>query len=127
MVKPKKIHLHKRSKKIELVYADEQYFILNAEYLRVFSPSAEVRGHHPNQATLQVGKRDVAIESIAAVGNYAIQIFFDDQHSSGIYSWEYLHQLCIHHDEYWQRYLDQLRQQQKCREASTEIINASKL
>ena len=127
MVKPEKIHLHKRSKKLELIYADEQYFTLNAEYLRVFSPSAEVKGHHPNQATLQVGKKDVAIESIIAVGNYAIQIFFDDQHSSGIYSWEYLHQLCIHHDEYWLRYLDQLKQQQKCREANTEIINATKL
>ena len=127
MVKPEKIHLHKRSKQLELVYPDEQYFTLNAEYLRVFSPSAEVRGHHPNQATLQVEKKDVAIESIIAVGNYAIQIFFDDQHSSGIYSWEYLHQLCIHHDEYWQRYLYQLKQQKKFREANTEIINATKL
>ena len=126
MVKPEKIHLYKRSKKLELIYTGAQHFTLDAEYLRVFSPSAEVRGHHPSQATLQYGKKDVAIESIIAVGNYAIQIFFDDQHSSGIYSWEYLHQLCIHHDEYWQRYLNQLKQQQKCRESNTEIINAIK-
>ena len=126
-MKPKKIHLHKRSKQLELAYSDEQHFTLAAEYLRVLSPSAEVRGHHPDQAVLQVGKKNVGIESITAVGNYAIQIFFDDQHDSGIYSWEYLYQLCIHHDEYWQSYLDQLTQQKKCREANTEVINAIKL
>tara|TARA_B100000767_G_C19757151_1_gene533473 strand:+ start:916 stop:1287 length:372 start_codon:yes stop_codon:yes gene_type:complete len=121
-VKPQKIQLHKISKQLELVFNTNQRYLLSAEYLRVLSPSAEVRGHHPNQATLQFGKKDIGITSIASVGNYAIQIFFDDQHDSGIYSWEYLHQLCVKHDDYWQSYLAQLKRSNKCREANVDII-----
>ena len=126
-MKLQKIHLHKRSKKLDLFFVEEQDFTLSAEYLRVFSPSAEVRDHRSNQAILQVEKKDVAIESIIPVGNYAIRIFFDDQHSSGIYSWGYLYQLCINRDENWQRYLGKLKQEKKFREANTEIIDVTKL
>jgi len=105
---PETIELHKASKQLELVYAHNQRFHLDAEYLRVHSPSAEVRGHHPDQATLQVGKKNVGILSVTAVGNYALQINFDDNHNSGIYSWEYLHELCDKKENYWKIYLDKL-------------------
>ena len=120
---PETIELHKASKKLELIYSNNQRFQLEAEYLRVHSPSAEVRGHHPDQATLQVGKKNVGILSVAAVGNYALQINFDDQHNSGIYSWEYLHELCEKKDAYWQRYLDQLTASGGIRDPDIDVIN----
>ena len=96
--------------------------MLSAEYLRVLSPSAEVRGHHPDQAVLQTGKKDVGIQSVVAIGNYAVQIIFDDQHDSGIYAWEYLYRLCVRQKEYWQNYLEQLNQHNKFRDANVEVI-----
>ena len=120
---PETIELHKASKKLELIYSNNQRFQLEAEYLRVHSPSAEVRGHHPDQATLQVGKKNVGILSVAAVGNYALQINFDDQHNSGIYSWEYLHELCEKKDAYWQRYLDQLAASGGIRDPDIDVIH----
>ena len=120
---PETIELHKASKQLELIYSNNQRFQLEAEYLRVHSPSAEVRGHHPDQATLQVGKKNVGILSVAAVGNYALQINFDDQHNSGIYSWEYLHELCEKKDAYWQRYLDQLTASGGIRDPDIDVIN----
>ena len=120
---PETIELHKASKKLELIYSNNQRFQLEAEYLRVHSPSAEVRGHHPDQATLQVGKKNVGILSVAAVGNYALQINFDDRHNSGIYSWEYLHELCEKKDAYWQRYLDQLTASGGIRDPDIDVIN----
>lgn len=120
---PETIELHKASKQLELIYSHNQRFQLEAEYLRVHSPSAEVRGHHPDQATLQVGKKNVGILSVAAVGNYALQINFDDQHNSGIYSWEYLHELCEKKDAYWQRYLDQLTASGGIRDPDIDVIN----
>lgn len=120
---PESVELHKRSRQLELRYADQQIFKLDAEYLRVYSPSAEVRGHHPSQAVLQHGKKDVAISSIAAVGNYALQITFDDEHNSGIYSWEYLRELGDNRESYWQDYLDRLIEQGKNRDPQVQVVS----
>jgi len=119
---PETIELHKASKQLELVYTHNQRFHLDAEYLRVHSPSAEVRGHHSGQATLQVGKKNVGILSITAVGNYALQINFDDQHNSGIYSWEYLRELCDKKAIYWGNYLDQLAASSESRDPDVTVI-----
>lgn len=105
---PSEIKLHQKSGILELAYADGAHFELSCEYLRVFSPSAEARGHGPGQETLQVGKRNVTIQSIEPVGNYAIQPVFSDGHDTGIYSWDTLYNLAVHHDELWQTYLDNL-------------------
>lgn len=105
---PSGMVVHKQSRALELQYDDGESFFLPFEYLRVYSPSAEVRGHHRQHATLQAGKRDVTIKSIAAVGNYAIQPTFSDGHASGIYSWDYLYELAISYDARWQKYLDEL-------------------
>ncbi len=107
---PVAIQLHRQSATLELRYADETSYHLSAEFLRVHSPSAEVRGHGKGQEVLQTGKRDVKIETVAAVGNYAIRLDFDDGHNTGIYSWPYLHELCIDQETLWQAYLDKLRQ-----------------
>ena len=120
---PEAIELHKTSKQLELVYTKNECYLLAAEYLRVYSPSAEVRGHHPDQAVLQVGKKNISIISIAAVGNYALQISFDDGHNSGIYSWDYLRELCDKQDMYWQAYLKQLIKNNQHRDPDIEVIN----
>ena len=86
---PSEIQLHKHSRKLELVYGDEHY-LLSAEFLRVHSPSAEVQGHGPGQEVLQVQKEKVGISNIEPVGHYAIKIYFDDGHDSGLFSWEYI-------------------------------------
>ena len=90
---PSAITLHARSRTLELHYADGENYVLPCEYLRVYSPSAEVRGHGTGQEVLQTGKLNVAITDIKPVGNYALQLVFDDGHDTGIYSWDYLHQL----------------------------------
>jgi DUF971 family protein len=105
---PSEIKLHQVSRVLEVAYSDGQRFSLPCEFLRVYSPSAEVRGHGPGQETLQVGKRDVAITEMEAVGHYAIRPKFSDGHDSGIYSWDYLYDLGSNHDELWQRYLERL-------------------
>ena len=84
--------------------------MLSCEYLRVYSPSADVAGHGPGQEVLQLGKEDVAISSLEPVGNYAVKLLFDDGHSTGIYTWDYLYELGIHYDRNWQRYLDRLKE-----------------
>ena len=104
---PSEIQLHKQSRKLELVYNDQPYF-LSAEFLRVHSPSAEVQGHGPGQQVLQVQKENVAITQIEPVGHYAIKIYFDDGHDSGLFTWDYLYELASHQEEYWQTYLDKL-------------------
>ena len=81
---------------------------LTVEYLRCFSPSAEVKGHGPGQEVLQTGKENVGIDNIEQVGNYAVKIIFDDGHNTGLYSWEYLHELCINYKQNWHEYLDKL-------------------
>lgn len=106
---PTEITLHKQSKCLELRYDDKAY-TLPAEYLRVSSPSAEVQGHGHGQQTLQVHKEHVAIDQIAPVGHYALKIFFDDGHDSGLFTWDYLYQLSTEYKERWQHYIDRLSQ-----------------
>ena len=93
---------------LELGFADGHAYRLPYEYLRVYSPSAEVRGHGPGQETLQAGKRDVTIASVEPVGHYALRPTFSDGHSTGIYSWDYLYDLGERHDELWRRYLERM-------------------
>ena len=107
---PTEIKLHQGSRILEIAFSDGQRFSLSYEYLRVHSPSAEVRGHGPGQEVLQVGKRDVGIPEVEAVGHYAIRPTFSDGHDTGIYSWDYLYEIGRRHDEMWQRYLDRLAQ-----------------
>ena len=105
---PTEIKLHQASRLMEISFADGSSFKLPYEYLRVYSPSAEVRGHGPGQETLQTGKRNVDIQTVDPVGNYAIKPTFSDGHESGIYSWDTLYDLGRHYEENWQRYLDRL-------------------
>ena len=105
---PTEIKLHKQSKLMEISFADGASFKLPFEYLRVHSPSAEVRGHGPGQETLQTGKRNVDITGVEAVGNYAIKPVFSDGHDTGIYSWDLLYDLGINQESYWQAYLIRL-------------------
>ncbi|MBI5461941.1 MAG: DUF971 domain-containing protein [Gammaproteobacteria bacterium] len=109
-IRPTEINLHKQSRILEIAFEDGACFNLPAEYLRVHSPSAEVQGHGPGQGTLQLGKEDVNIDNLVTVGNYAIQLFFDDNHNTGIYSWETLYDLGKHQEQYWQEYLEKLAQ-----------------
>jgi DUF971 family protein len=105
---PTEIKLHQQSKLMEVSFDDGSAFRLPYEYLRVFSPSAEVRGHGPGQETLQTGKRNVDIKTVEAVGNYAIKPTFSDGHDSGIYSWDTLYALGRNYEENWQNYLARL-------------------
>lgn len=105
---PTNIVVHQRSRVLEIQFDDGTGAKLSFEFLRVHSPSAEVRGHGPGQEVLQVGKHDVDIEGIDPVGHYAIQPRFSDGHVSGIYSWDYLHELARDHERLWQVYLDRL-------------------
>ncbi len=107
---PSGITLHTQSRVLELQYADGSTYRLPFEFLRVYSPSAEVRGHGPGQETLQTGKRDVTVTSIDAVGHYAIQPTFSHRHSSGIYSWDHLYDLAARQETLWQEYLQTLAQ-----------------
>jgi DUF971 family protein len=106
--KPTAITLHQASHVLEVAFDDGRSFRLPYEFLRVESPSAEVRGHGPGQETLQLGKRNVTITSVEPVGHYAIQPQFSDGHASGIYSWDYLYELGIRQDELWHNYLMRL-------------------
>src|SRR3954471_14860062 len=103
------IKLHQKSRVMEIAFSDGREFRLPYEYLRVYSPSAEVRGHGAGQEVLQTGKRDVEIRSLEPVGSYAVQPVFSDGHSTGIYSWDYLYQLGETQDELWQQYLGKLK------------------
>ena len=106
---PQNIIVHQQSKVLELAY-ESKIYQLPFEFLRVWSPSAEVRGHGVGQETLQTGKRDVLINTIEQVGHYAIKPVFSDGHDSGIFSWDYLYEMCINHEEMWQDYLDRMEQ-----------------
>jgi len=106
---PTGITLHQKSRVLEIAFSDGRTFKLTYEFLRVYSPSAEVRGHGAGQEVLQTGKRSVEIRSIEPVGSYAIQPAFSDGHSTGIYSWEYLYELGETQDELWQQYLQKLK------------------
>lgn len=121
MPTPKQIELKKRSNQLLLTYG-EQRFALDAEYLRVYSPSAEVRGHGPEQAVLQTGKQSVRIDTIEGVGHYALRIFFSDGHSSGLYTWDYLYELSENREVLWRKYLDQLQQAGKSRDPNEQVV-----
>ena len=106
--RPTKIVLHQQSRILEVAFDDDRMFNLSCEYLRVFSPSAEVRGHGPGQEVLQIGKENVNISAVESVGAYAVKLIFDDGHDSGIYSWETLYELGSQQEAYWQAYLEEL-------------------
>lgn len=106
---PTDIQLHQQSRVLEIAYDDGARFHLPAEYLRVYSPSAEVRGHSPDEAVLQVGKEQVNIRDLQPIGRYALKIFFDDGHKSGLYDWSYLYKLGRGWQPLWLGYLSRLR------------------
>jgi DUF971 family protein len=108
MALPSKVKLHRGSNTLELEYKDGRQYRLTAEYLRVYSPSAEVRGHGVGQEVLQWGKKNVALTSVEPAGKYALKLVFDDGHDSGLYSWEYLLELGQSEPEKWRDYLDRL-------------------
>jgi DUF971 family protein len=108
-MQPTDIRLHKKTALLELRYADGGIYSLPAEFLRVYSPSAEVRGHGKGQEVLQEGKMHVKIDKIDPVGHYAVQLHFDDGHSTGIYSWEYLRELALGQQTLWNEYLERLK------------------
>lgn len=105
---PTEIKLHQKSRLLEIAFSDGRSFSLSFEFLRVFSPSAEVRGHGPGQEVLQTGKRNVDITSLDPVGSYAVQPTFSDGHATGIYAWDYLYSLGEDHDRLWAEYLKKL-------------------
>jgi len=108
--KPTEINFHQKSRVLEIAFDDGKRFEMTSEFLRVNSPSAEVRGHGPGQEVLQLGKEDVNIKQIEPVGNYAIQLHFDDEHNTGIYSWDTLYDLGLNQEQLWKDYLDRLEQ-----------------
>ncbi len=114
---PTEIKLHQKSKILEIAFADGAQFKLPCEFLRVSSPSAEVRGHGVGNETLQVGKANVNILAVEPVGNYAVKLVFDDGHDSGLFSWEYLYELGRDHDVLWAKYLAQIAAAGASREA----------
>lgn len=110
MAKPTDISLHQKSRTLELTYDDGANYKLPCEYLRVYSPSAEVTGHGPGQEILQLHKEDVNITALEPQGNYALKLVFDDKHDTGLYTWEYLQELGSKYEEKWQNYLDRLKE-----------------
>ena len=114
--RPVELHLHQVSRILDVSFEDGSKFTLPLEYLRVFSPSAEVRGHGPGQEVLQAGKRDVNVTAIDPVGVYAVKLVFSDGHDTGIYSWEYLRELGTRHDANWKTYLARLEAAGKSRD-----------
>lgn len=121
MATPSEIKLRRQSNILELHFGSE-VFSLPAEFLRVYSPSAEVRGHSPGQAQLQYGKINVKLVGLEPQGNYAVRLLFDDNHNSGIYSWNYLYDLGRRQHVLWQDYLDALAAAGKPRDPDTSII-----
>jgi len=102
---PTEIKLHQKSRVLEIAFGDGMHFKLPYEFLRVYSPSAEVRGHGPGQEVLQIGKKNIEITQLEPVGTYAVQPVFSDGHDTGLYSWDYLYSLGMNQDEMWQHYL----------------------
>ena len=113
---PTEIKLHAKSKVLEVAFDSGDRFEMPCEFLRVYSPSAEVQGHGPGQEVLQFGKKEVNIDSIEPVGQYAVKLIFDDGHDSGIYSWNILYNLGKHYADLWQEYLTKLEQAGRSRE-----------
>ena len=113
---PTEIKLHQKSRVLEISFSDGRTFRLPCEFLRVYSPSAEVRGHGPGQEVLQAGKRNVEIAAIEPIGTYAIQPRFSDGHDTGIYSWDLLYEYGLRQEEMWSRYLKRLEEAGASRE-----------
>ena len=113
---PTEIKLHQKSRVLEITYANGKSFSLPCEFLRVYSPSAEVRGHGPGQEVLQIGKKDVAITRVEPVGTYAVQLFFSDGHDTGIYSWDLLYDYGLKQREMWDHYVRRLEEAGASRE-----------
>jgi DUF971 family protein len=113
--KPTNIKLHQKSRVLEITFDNDNTFELSTEFLRVYSPSAEVRGHGPGQEVLQFGKEDVNITNIEPIGTYAVCLHFDDNHDTGIYSWEWLHYLGSNQDDLWAEYIQRLEEAGKKR------------
>ena len=105
---PTEIKLHQKSRVLEIAFDDGKSFRLPYEFLRVYSPSAEVRGHGPGQEVLQTGKQSIEIRALEPVGSYAVQPQFSDGHSTGIYSWDYLYELGENQEKYWSQYLEKI-------------------
>lgn len=122
--RPTEITLHSESRVLEIAFSDGQVFRLPYEFLRVYSPSAEVRGHGPGQEQLQVGKRDVTIVSAETIGHYAIQPTFSDGHSTGIYSWDLLYELGLNQQSLWTHYLERLEAAGGSRDAGPDAKQA---
>ena len=119
---PTEIKLHQKSRVLEIAFEDGKLYTLPFEFLRVYSPSAEVRGHGPGQEVLQVGKKDVEITQVEPVGSYAVQLVFSDGHDSGLYSWGYLYNLGVNQDSMWTHYLERLQAAGASREAATGVF-----
>jgi DUF971 family protein len=114
--RPSEIKLHQKSRVLEISFADGKTFQLPCEFLRVYSPSAEVRGHGPGQEVLQVGKKNVEITRIEPVGTYAVQLYFSDGHDTGIYSWDLFYDYGLHYEEMWNHHLKRLAEAGASRE-----------
>ena len=110
MPHPTNIKSRTKTRVLEVSFDDGSVFELPYEYLRVYSPSAEVRGHGPGQEQLQLGKHEVGISSVEPVGNYAVKLVFDDGHDTGLYTWAYLYELGRDRPQKWQNYLDRLKE-----------------
>jgi DUF971 family protein len=121
---PTAIQLHRKSRVLDVAYADGTRYELPLEYLRVFSPSAEVRGHGGGEPTLVPGKRNVAVEKVEPVGNYAVRLTFDDGHNTGLYSWDVLEDLGANRDRYWAHYLERLAQHGLTRDSEVTKLSA---
>ena len=116
---PTQVHYHTQAREVGLGYANGASLRLPVEFLRVYSPTAEVRGHGGDTAVLQVGKRDVGLQNITQAGNYALKLHFDDGHNSGLFSWNYLYDLAIHQEAYWNNYLQRLEEAGASREPAS--------
>jgi DUF971 family protein len=118
MITPTEITLHQQSHALEIAFDDGARYRLPYEFLRVYSPSAEVRGHGPGQEVLQVGKKNIGVNGVEPVGTYALKILFDDGHDNGLYTWEYLQELGQYQDAMWHDYLTKLEAAGQSREVS---------
>lgn len=121
---PTSIKLRRKSRLLEVGYADGTRYALPCEYLRVYSPSAEVRGHGGGEPTVVPGKRTVAIERVEPVGSYAVRLVFDDGHSTGLYSWDVLEELGANQERYWARYLERLGEHGLSRDSAVTKLSA---
>lgn len=119
---PKTIGMHRQSREVELTYNDGKVWRLTCEYLRVFSPSAEVRGHGVGEAILQTGKINLRAKDVEPVGNYGLKFIFEDGHDSGIYTWEYLRKLCEYQEQNWAEYLQQLNEAGASRDPDVSVV-----